>query len=134
MPKEIYREIGHTAPTNLDGKSSHTQVYASTTDQALGFTKAQTLNSYFTTRIVDDGLPVDDFMISSVYKLILSLFHCGHVQKIQVCNEIRSNNIFIQANYLPEMKYKIELQLEESSFEILAAQCGYPAGRGPRAS
>ena len=30
--------------------------------------------------------------------------------------------------------YKIELQLEESSFEISAAQCGSPAGRGPRAS
>ena len=43
-------------------------------------------------------------MISSVYKLTLSLFHCGHVQKIQVCNEITSNNIFIQANCLPEMR------------------------------
>ena len=65
-PKEIYREISHTAPTN--GWQELTQVYASTTDQSLGFTKAQTLNSYFTTRTVDDGLPVDDFMISSVYK------------------------------------------------------------------
>ena len=65
---------------------------------------SQTLYSYFTTRIVDDGLPVDDFMISSVYKLALSVFHYGYVQKIQVCNEIISNSIFIQANCLPEMK------------------------------
>ena len=47
---------------------------------------------------------VDDFMISSVYKLTLSLFRCGHVQKIQVYNEITSNNIVIQVNCLPEMK------------------------------
>ena len=31
-------------------------MYASTTDQSLGFIKAQTFNSYFTTRIVDDGM------------------------------------------------------------------------------
>ena len=121
------------APT--DGWQELTQVFGSTTDQSLGFTTAQTLG-YFTTRIADDGLPAGDF--KSVYKSALSLFCCGHVQKIEVCREITSHSIFIRADCLPEMKkdrvYKIELQLEESSFEISAAQCGCPAGRGPRAS
>ena len=121
------------APT--DGWQELTQVFGSTTDQSLGFTTAQTLG-YFTTRIADDGLPAGDF--KSVYKSALSLFCCGHVQKIEVCREITSHSIFIRADCLLEMKknrvYKIELQLEESSFEISAAQCGCPAGRGPRAS
>ena len=43
-------------PSWQDGWQELTQVYASTTDQSLGFIKAQTFNSYFTTRIVDDGM------------------------------------------------------------------------------
>ena len=110
-------------------------MYGSTTNQSFRFTHAQLLG-YFVTRIAHDGLPAGDF--KSVYSSALNLFRCGHVQKIQVCHEITSDSIFIRADCLPEMKkdrvYKIELQLEESSFEISAAQCGCPAGRGPRAS
>ena len=30
--------------------------------------------------------------------------------------------------------YKIQMQLEEASFDIHSAQCGCPAGKGPYAS
>ena len=121
------------APT--DGWQDLTEVYGNSTKQSFGFAHAQLLG-YFVTRIAHDGLPAGDF--KSVYSSALNLFRCGHVQKIQVCHEITSDSIFIRADCLPEMKkdriYKIELQLEESNFEISAAQCGCPAGRGPRAS
>ena len=90
----------------------------------------------FITRTADDGLPASDF--KSVNSSALSLFRCGHVQNIQVCHEITSTNIFIQADCLPEMKkdrmYKIQMQLEEASFDIHSAQCGCPAEKGPHAS
>ena len=117
----------------MDGKIS--EVYGNNTKQSFGFTHAQLLG-YFVTRIAHDGLLAGDF--KSVYSSALNLFRCGHVQKIQVCHEITSDSIFIRADCLPEMKkdriYKIEQQLEELNFEISAAQCGYPAGRGSRAS
>ena len=121
------------APTN--GWQELTEVYGSITNLVFRFTHAQLLG-YFIAWIAHDGFPAGDF--KSIYSSALNLLRCGRNQKIEVYHEITSDSIFIWAGCLPEMKkdrvYKIELQLEESSFKISAAQCGYPAGRGPRVS
>ena len=108
------------APT--DGSQELTEVYGSTTNQFFRFTHAKLLG-YFVTRIAHDGLPAGDF--KSVYSSVPNLFCCGHIQNIQVCHEVTSDSIFIRADCLLEMKkdrvYMIELQSEESSFEISAA-------------
>ena len=74
----------------------------------------------------------------SVNNSASSLFRCGHVQRIQVFQEISSNSTFIRADCLPEMKkdhvYKIGMKLDASTFDICGAQCGCPAGKGPKAS
>ena len=49
---------------------------------AWAFTNAQII-SYFVTRTADDGLPVADF--KSLNNSAGNLYHCGHVQKIEVC-------------------------------------------------
>ena len=45
---------------------------------------------------------------------------------------------FVRADCRPEMKkdrvYKIILKLDRRSYEVDGAECGCPAGRGPRAS
>ena len=93
--------------------------------------------SYFVTRTADDGLPVGDFKLVNPAS---SLFCCGHVQRIQVCQEISSNSTFIRAaaDCLPEMKkgcvYKIGMKLDASTFDICGAQCSCPAGKDPKAS
>ena len=55
---------------------------------------------------------------------------------IEVCHE--SNVLCLHANCLPEMKkdrvYKLVMKLDSRSCEIEKAQCGCPAGRGPKAS
>ena len=65
-------------------------------------------------------------------------YHCGHVQKVEVCQEDISNTLFIRANCLPEMRkdwvYNILMKLNNRSFEIRSTHCGCPAGRGPGAS
>ena len=81
-------------------------------------------------------MPAGDF--KSMNNSACSLYCCGHVQKIEVCREPSSNALFIRANFLPEMRkdrvYKIVLKLDSRSYEVGGAQCGCPAGRGPRAS
>ena len=119
------------APTY--GWQELTKVY--TTDKVFGFTNAQII-SYFVTRTALDGLPAGDFKY--VNSSALSLFRCGHVQKILVCHNSSATSIYIRADCLPEIKkdqvYKIVMLLQESYFDILAAQCGCPAGRDPNAS
>ena len=55
---------------------------------------------------------------------------------IEVCHE--SNVLCLRANCLPEMKkdrvYKLVMKLDSWSFKIDEAQCGCPAGCGPKAS
>lgn len=52
--------------------------------------------------------------------------------------ELCGDTLCIRANCLPEIKkdrvYKLVMQLDGQSIEIEGAQCGCPAGRGPKAS
>ena len=120
LPGEGWQEITHAF---------------SSPQQVLPFTNAQIV-AYFVTRTVDDALPAGDF--KSINKSASNLYRCGHVQKIEICSESSTNKVFIRADCLPEMKkdriYKIILKLDSSSYELDGAECGCPAGRGPRAS
>ena len=102
-------------------------------DQALSFTNAHII-SYFVSRTAVDGMPVCDF--KAINKSSLNLFNCGHVQDINVLFEEKF--CIIQANCLPEMQkdctYKLLLYLELNTFDIVGAECGCPAGKGPSAS
>ena len=88
---------------------------------------------YFVTRTVHDGLPAPDF--KSINQSALYLYHCGHVQNIEVCT---SGRVWIRNVCLPEMKkdevYKLFVSLDNFSFDVLTAVCGCPAGKCPTAS
>ena len=97
------------------------------------FTNAQIV-SYFVTRTVSDGLASSDF--KSLNQSALNLFHCGHVQSVEVSSD--EAKLFIRANCLPEMRkdrfYKLCMSLSTDSIDILGAECGCPRGKGPTAS
>ena len=80
-----------------------------------------------------DGMPAADFI--AINKSSLHLFKCGHVQDIKV---LFDKNVCIKATCLPEMRkdrmYKLVVLLEPNTFDIIAAGCGCPAGKGPCAS
>ena len=71
----------------------------------------------------------------SINKSACNLYRCGHVQKIEVCYGFKKDKVFFCADCLSEMRkdrvYKIGLRLDSTSYEIDAAECGCPAGRGP---
>ena len=87
--------------------------------------------SYFVMRSTKDHLPAGDF--KSINKLAENLFRCGHVQIIEVTTV--SDVCFVRCNCLPEMRkdrvYRVQMGLDKSSYDILNAECGCPAGRGP---
>ena len=89
--------------------------------------------TYFVTRTVSDGLPASDFKSSNVSAD--NLFKCGHVQNIQVNST--GESLLVKGNCLPEMRkdcvYKLIMRLG-SDLNIISAQCGCPAGKGPTAS
>ena len=78
-------------------------------------------------------------MLASDFKAInkssLNLFKCGHDQDIMIAFD---KHVCIQAKCLPEMRkdwtYKLLLVLELDAFDIVAAECGCPAGKGPYGS
>ena len=90
--------------------------------------------AYFVTRTVTDSLPAADF--KSVNKSAEGLFRCGHVQAIQVCSTDKC--LFVKAKCIPEMRndrvYFVQMTLSMDSFDVMNAQCGCPAGRGPHGS
>ena len=90
--------------------------------------------SYFVSRSVSDGFPADDF--KAINKRAENLFICGHIQCIQVLRH--DSQLLFKANCLPEMKkdkvYIVKLGLNASSFDIIYAKCGCPAGKGPQGS
>ena len=96
------------------------------------FTNAQIV-TYFVARTVSDGLQASDF--KGMNQNASNLFQCGHVQRIQIGT---ATNIWVRADCLPEMKkdriYKLLLCLNCHTFDVLSAQCGCPAGKGPAAS
>ncbi len=100
--------------------------------QILSFTNANIIN-YFVVRTAVDGMPSDD--IKAINSRALNLFRSGHIQ----CIRTRTNkHILIQANCLLEMRkdrvYKLFLSLDLATSDIISAECGCPAGKGPCAS
>ena len=105
------------------GKDSH---------EGFSFTNAQIIN-YFVVRTAVDGKPAAD--MKAINSSAMNLFRCGHIQDIRVCCE---KCMVIQAKCVPEMRkdriYKLILFLDVETSDIVAAECGCPAGRGPYAS
>ena len=89
--------------------------------------------NYFVVRKTVDDLPACD--IKGMNSSAVGLFRCGHIQDITVRFQ---NCIYIKASCLPEMRkdcvYKLILVLGKVSFDVLEAECGCPAGKGPHAS
>ena len=87
--------------------------------------------SYFVTRCLKDALPAGDF--KSVSKSAENLFRCGHVQAIEVATVDAS--LYIKYNFMPEMMkdwvYCVLMQLNKITCDIVSAECGCLAGRGP---
>ena len=88
-PCSSAREDASLVPT--DGWQEITQAYMHLPpQQVIAFTNAQMI-SYFVTRTADDGMPVGDF--KSLNKSVYCIFHCGHVQEVEVCQESGSNTL-----------------------------------------
>ena len=89
------------------------------------FTKA---NSYFVVRTAVDGMPADD--MKDINSRALNVFQSGHIQHIKT---LSAEYLFIQADYMPEMRkdrmYKLLLCLDLNTSDIVSAECGCPAGR-----
>ena len=90
--------------------------------------------AYFVTRKVCDGQNAGDFKHLNNHSY--PLFKSGHIQKILTIKG-NDNNVYLNAVCLPEMRkdreYKIQMVLSPSA-EILYAEDGCPAGRGPTGS
>ena len=90
--------------------------------------------AYFVTRKVCDGQNAGDFKHLNNHSY--PLFKSGHIQKILAIKG-NDNNVYLNAVCLPEMRkdreYKIQMVLSPSA-EILYAEDGCPAGRGPTGS
>ena len=90
--------------------------------------------TYFVNRSVSDGLPASDF--KSVNNSAEYLFRCGHVQAILFCSN--EKYLFIKAKCLPEMRkdrvYLLNMALIRPGCDIVSAECGCPAGKGPQGS
>ena len=118
--------LRYLGPTN--GWETITTAYS--TNCHLEFTNAQIISS-FVTRTAEDG---SDF--KSLNSSAMNLFRCGHVQSIEVCQQVESSNTYLGADCLPEMKkdrvYKVEIKLEGT--DVMWGRCGCPAGKGPTAS
>ena len=105
------------------GKDSH---------EVFSFTNAQIIN-YFVVRTAVVGKPAAD--MKAINSSAMNLLRCGHIQEIRVCCE---KYMVIQAKCVPEMRkdriYKLILFLDVETSDIVAAECGCPAGRCPYAS
>ena len=81
------------------------------------FTNAQIL-TYFVTRTVSDRLQCGDF--KSVSQSAVGLFRCVEASSVQ-------GSLWIRAKCLPQMKkdrvYKLLISLNDSSYDIIHAQC-----------
>ena len=97
------------------------------------FTLANMMN-YFVTRKVCDGEIAGDF--KHVNNHSYPLFKAGHIQRIRLIKG-NNSNVYLSAVFLPEMRkdreYKIQVVLSPSA-EILYAEDGCPAGKGPAGS
>ena len=96
------------------------------------FTNANII-SYFVVRTAVDGMPADDMI--AINSRALNLLRSGHIQHIKT---LSAEYLFIQADCMPEMRkdrmYKLLLCLDLNTSDIVSAECGCPAGKGPCAS
>lgn len=92
--------------------------------------------TYFVCRTVSDGLPAGDF--KAINNKAKGLYECGHIQNIQVCSILSSSSLWVRSDCLPEMKknevYKIRISLSDTTYDLLSAECGCKAGKGPKES
>ena len=90
--------------------------------------------SYFISRTATDGLPAGD--IKSINKAAKHLYDCGHVQNVEI--GYTNTTIFIRAKCHPEMRkdriYNLLMSIDQNCYDITAASCDCPAGKGPSAS
>ena len=115
-----------------DGFKNVTKAYSSPAD--VPHFKIGHIVTYFVNRTVCDGHPAED--LKSVNKSAENLFRCGHVQEIKVCSTIKF--IFLRARCVPEMRkdrvYKLALALQTDNLDVVQAECGCAAGKGPHGS
>ena len=90
--------------------------------------------SYFVSCTATDGLPAGD--IKSINKAAKNLYDCGHIQNIEI--GYTNTTTFIRAICYPEMRkdrtYNLRMSIDQNSYDITAASCDCPAGKGPSAS
>ena len=81
-------------------------------------------------RTAVDGMPSSD--VKAINSSALNMFRCGHVQDIMIGYD---KHIYLQAKCLPEMRkdrtYKVVLCMDANVFDVVGAECGCPAGKGP---
>ena len=97
------------------------------------FTNGQMV-TYFVCQTVSDGLPAGDF--KAINSKAKGLYDCGHIQNVEVSST--AERVWVRSDCIPEMKknsiYKTIVSLSNVSYEIISAECGCKAGRGPKAS
>ena len=90
--------------------------------------------AYFVTRLASDRKVVNDF--KSINKSAEGLYKCGHVQNVQVLTD--SQFIYIKSKCLPEMRkdrvYLMKVALKSKEYDVVLAECGCPARKGPYGS
>ena len=56
----------------------------------------------------------------------------------RILNLVAGNSLYIRSKCLPEMRkdrvYSVKMALQSTSFDIIGAECGCPAGQGPTGS
>ena len=74
--------------------------------------------------------------IEDFKSLAINPFRCGHIQMIRVATN--ENVLWAKANCSSEMRkdrlYKVIMSLRKPGLEVISAQCGCLAGKGPNAS
>ena len=125
-------DVLSTLPDNKNDSWSSLKDADENTLQLLSFTNAQIIN-YFVVRTAVDGTPASD--MKAINSSALNLFKCGHIQNIQICID---KYLYVTSKCVPEMRkdriYKLRLVLDLLSLDIIGAECGCPAGKGPCAS
>ena len=130
-------EAGGCFPAEIQDDAGSIAVWkplkeAFSSSSSINFTNAEIhVVNYFVVRRAIDGMPASD--IKGMNSSALSLFKCGHIQEIVVCR-LQQDRVCMKANCLPEMRkdciYKLTLILD-NSFDVVGAECGCPAGKGP---
>lgn len=116
-------------PQNLNWEKLQEAFTRTDANEMISFTNANIIN-YFLVRTVVDGMPSSD--VKAINSSALNMFRCGHIQDIMISYD---KHIYIQAKCLPEMRkdrvYKAFLCMDANVYDVIGAECGCPAGKGP---